>query len=103
MSKKNWIKAIVTIIVLVIIAILGYMRFYPSQQWGAGDLKQAEKSYSSLVVAGCEYRRYLSDPKSKPRLRNPTAKLNYDLENISALIPNTYSDRIDRNPAIPKP
>jgi hypothetical protein len=52
MSKKNWIKAIVTIIALVIIAILVYMRFYPSQQWGAGDLNQAEKSYSSLVVAG---------------------------------------------------
>ena len=51
MSKNNWIKAIVTIIVLVIIAILAYMRFYPSEEWGVGDLSPPERTYYSNHIS----------------------------------------------------
>jgi len=51
MSRNNWIKAIVTIIVLAIIAILAYMRFYPSEEWGVGDLKPSERTYYSNHIS----------------------------------------------------
>jgi len=50
MNKNNWIKLIVTLIVLVIIAILAYMRFWPSEEWGVGDLKPSERTYYSNRV-----------------------------------------------------
>ena len=38
MSKRSWIKLIVTITVLAIIALLVYTRFYPGGQWGLGGV-----------------------------------------------------------------
>jgi len=47
MKKRNWIKLIVTVIVLAIIALLIYMRRRPSGSWGTGKLDSSERSYYS--------------------------------------------------------
>ena len=47
MKKRNWIKLIVTVIVLVIIALLIYMRRRPSGSWGTGKPDFSERSYYS--------------------------------------------------------
>ena len=52
MSKSNRIKVIITIIVLAIIAVLAYMRWYSSEQWGVGDLRAAERSYCINRISG---------------------------------------------------
>ena len=44
MNRRNWIKLIVTAIVLLIIAILLYVSRYHAYTWGRGNLMPPERS-----------------------------------------------------------
>jgi len=84
MSRNNWIKAIVTIIVLVIIAILAYMRFYPSEEWGVGDLKPSERTYYSNRVNRI-LNAWLTTRKDRANYDEPGGRMKEDYTTILAI------------------